>query len=128
MNNLMVFLGKVINRFLGDYSSDIKDITGDSSNQGQQEWLSMVKTLVKIVDQFLPVAMILLGLVGAVWVIVLGIQYGKAESDDVKTEAKKKLINTIVGVCIGLLIMIVLAVWLKNSEAIAQWLRSGGVA
>jgi cell division protein FtsW (lipid II flippase) len=80
------------------------------------------------VDQFLPVAMILLGLVGAVWVIVLGIQYGKAESDDVKTEAKKKLINTIVGVCIGLLIMIVLAVWLKNSEAIAQWLRSGGVA
>ena len=126
MNNLTVFLGNIINRFLGNYSSDIKDITGSEENSGQQEWLSMVKTLVRIIDQFMPVVMIGLGVVGAIWIIVLSIQYGKAESEDVKTEAKKKLINTIVGVCIGLLIMIVLTVWLKNSEVIAEWLQSAG--
>lgn len=126
MTNLTIFLGKVINRFLGDYSSDIKDMAGDASNQGQQEWLSMVKTLVKIVDQFLPIAMIMLGAVGAIWVIILGVQFGKAETEDVKNEAKKKLINTVIGVCIGLLIMIVMTVWLKNSEDIAAWLRNGG--
>ena len=130
MNNLTVFLGNLVNRFLGDYSSDV-DWGGSASKSeagkaGESEWMAMMKTLVKIVDQFLPVAMIMLGVVGAIWVIVLGVQYGKAESDEVKNEAKKKLINTLVGVCIGLLIMIVLTVWLKNSDAIADWLRNGG--
>ena len=49
-------------------------------------------------------------------------KYAKAENDDAKNEAKKKLINTIIGVAVGLLIMVVLSVWLKHSNAIAEWL------
>ena len=125
MNKLTYFLGSILNRFLGDYSSDLVDVTGNENNK---EWIDMMKTLVSIIDQFLPAVMILLGVVGAIWIIIISVQYSKSESDDAKAEAKKKLINTVVGVCIGLLIMIVLTVWLKNSESIETWLRSMGNA
>lgn len=125
MNKLTSFLGNIINRFLGSYSDAVDGLTGNGKDN---EWMEMVKTLVRIVDQFMPIAMIVVGMVGSIYVIILGIQYSKSENEEAKAEAKKKLINGAVGIGIGLLLMLVLTIFLKNSKAITDWLwTTGGV-
>ena len=122
MNSVTTFLGNIINRFLGsDYSSAIDGVKGDELG-ADKEWLEMIKILVKIIDQFMPVVLIGVGIVGAFFVIIQGVRYAKSENEEAKSEAKKKLINGGIGILIGLLIMIVLTVFLKNSEAVRDWL------
>ena len=123
MFNIVSFLGRVITRFLGDYNSDFNSAqNGNYQTEQDNEWMEMMAVIVDIVNQFMPVFMIGIGLVGSIYVIILSVKYAKAENDDAKNEAKKKLINTIIGVAVGLLIMVVLSVWLKHSNAIAEWL------
>ena len=124
MLNITSFLGRVINRFLGNYNDDFANINNSDKKVENNEWMEMMAVLVDIVTQFMPAIMIGVGLVGSIYVIILSVKYAKAENDDAKNEAKKKLINTIIGVLIGLLIMTVLAVWLKYSNSIEIWLDS----
>ncbi len=112
-----------IPNFLGGYSDAIDGIEGNDKNK---EWIDIMKTVVKIVDQFLPVAMILVGMVGAIYCIVLGVKYAKSESSEEKDGVKKKLINATIGIVIGLIIMIALMVFLKNSTAVAKWINEMG--
>ena len=100
--------------------------TTQADKDARQMWVDIVKKIAKVVDQFLPVAMIVLGLVAVVYCIVLGVKYSSSESDDAKNEVKKKLINSIIGFTIGLVIMIVLLVFLKNVPAVAQWINETG--
>ena len=124
MNFLTVFLGRITNRFLGETTQGAFE--GSQGNTGttdkNSEWMDVLRVLLRLIDQFLPVAMILLGLVGSIYVIVLGVKYAKTEGSDDKNEIKKKLINAGIGIGIGLLIMIVMKVFLDNSSAIATWL------
>jgi cell division protein FtsW (lipid II flippase) len=46
--------------------------------------------------------MIALGGAAAIYIVVLGVQYAKSESDDKKAEVKKRIIN----MAIGLLVML----------------------
>lgn len=119
MNFIVTFLGKCTNRFLGSMESDVSGISGNGKNN---DWLDILKVLVRLIDQFLPVAMILLGLVGSIYAIVVGVRYAKAENEEQKNEAKKKLINAAIGILIGLILMITMWAFLKNSSAIATWL------
>ena len=119
MNFIVTFLGKCSNRFLGSMENDVSNVSGNSKNN---DWLDILKVLVRLIDQFLPVAMILLGLVGSIYAIVVGVRYAKSENEEQRNEAKKKLINAAIGILIGLVIMITMWVFLKNSSAIATWL------
>ena len=88
MNFLTVFLGGITSRFLGDPQAPGAYETspgGAAANNGKNdEWMDVLRVLLRLIDQFLPVAMILLGLVGAIYVIVLGVKYAKTESSDDK--------------------------------------------
>ena len=121
------FLSSVFNMLASGYVGDFDNANkGSYKTDADNKWMDMLRVLVEIVDQFMPVIMIGLGFVGAIFIIILSVRYAKAESDDARSEAKKKLINTAIGVVIGLLIMVVLAVWLKNSNSIATWLSDFG--
>lgn len=132
MNFITAFLGKVASKFLLEntntsvYESTVGGTS--SANEKSKEWIEMLKTLARIIDQFLPVVMIGLGVFGAIYAIVIGVRYAKAENDEAKSEIKKKLINIIIGVLIGLLIMIILDVFLKNSTSIVNWLNNANGA
>ena len=122
MNFMNALMTKMIN-FLGGYSDAIDGIEGTGDDK---EWIKMMKTLVKIIDQFLPVAIILVGMVGAIYCIVMGVKYAKSESSEEKDAVKKKLINAAIGIVIGLIIMIALTVFLKNATAVKEWIESQG--
>lgn len=122
MNFMNALMTKMLN-FLGGYSDAVDGIEGNGKND---ELLDMVKTLVKIIDQFLPVAIILVGMVGAIYCIVMGVKYAKSESSEEKDAVKKKLINAAIGIVIGLIIMISLTVFLKNATVVESWLKDQG--
>lgn len=80
------------------------------------------KDTAKVVDEILSVwvgpFMTALGAVGAIYVIILGIQYAKSENDSKRAEAKTRMVNCIIGVLS--LIVIGVVCWAVNWVEIAQ--------
>lgn len=60
---------------------------------------------------------------GAIYIIVLGIQYGKSESEDKRAEAKKRMLNCLIGVLVMIaLVVLCLAVnWAELVNSLFGW-------
>ncbi len=63
----------------------------------------------EIIDTIVPLLLLLVGSVGAIWCIVLGVKFAKAEDPQEHEKSKKALINAI----IGFLLIFVLLIMLK---------------
>lgn len=59
-----------------------------------------VKTIVSAVDTLLYPLLIVVGAAGMIYAVVLGVQMARADSTEKREEAKKRLINVIVGLAI----------------------------
>ena len=143
MNTITAFLGNVLYRFKGanifnyiagleddvesQYSSGQVDMSESANNaSSKQFWKELVTTLAKIADWLIPVMMIIIGMAGSIYAIVLGVNYAKAESDEKKSEAKKKFLNALLGIGFGLLIMLIFMLILKNAGSINNWIMGTG--
>ena len=82
--------------------------------------------VVEIVDGLLTPILIIGGSVGAIFVIVLGVNFSKAESADKREEAKKRMINAIIGVVATLLLLILIKIFTSNAESIVTWINKAG--
>ena len=135
MNSFTIFLGNMLIKFRGsklfnrigsiedDVNSQYSILEGDTNmTDSKRFWKSLVGELARIADWLIPVIMIVMGMAGSIYAIVLGVTYAKAEGDDKKAEAKKKLINAVIGIFIGILIMLVFLLLLKNAAAIKIWI------
>lgn len=89
---------------------------------------SQAKSIVKPIDELLDVMIIpllvLIGSAGLIYSIVLGVNYSKAENADKREEAKKRLVNTIIGFVILLVLLVLLRVFTNNAEEISDWIHS----
>lgn len=96
------------------------------SNSGKVNEIfdSVFRPVVGILDSMLYPIMILLGTAGSIYAIVLGVNYSKAESADKREEAKKHMINAIIGIVVTLLLLILLKLFTANAQAIADWINS----
>lgn len=115
----MKFLA-MISRFL---LATAEDIQKDYENS---QWYKIVNPIVIMLDQILIPIIIIVGVAGAVYGIVLGVQWSKAETTDKKDEVKKKLINGVIGVVIALVILIGMKLFLKFSPTVAEWITTAG--
>lgn len=79
---------------------DSKDVTWASG----LEWL---KSIAHFLDDLIIPVTIIVAVVGAIWIIILGVGLAKAESADKATEAKKRLINVAVA-----LVSVLVLIWL----------------
>lgn len=120
MYRLQLLLIKFV-QFLGD-----KNIDNDTSNA--QNATSQAKKIVGPIDDLLDVMivplLILIGSAGLIYSIVLGVNYSKAENPDKREEAKKRLVNTIVGFVILLVLLVLLRLFTNNAEAISDWVKT----
>ena len=107
--NLTGFLCKMMS-FLGA----IKPNSGN--------WNDIVGPLRNILDAMLLPIIIGVGVAGAIYGIVLGVQYSRAEGDQ-KENVKKKLINAVIGFVIALIILIIMRLFTKNVDAIQTWIQ-----
>lgn len=119
-------LANVMNRFTG------ASILGDTdvwSESGVPPFVqNILDPVFGVLGWLLPVIMILLGLAGTVYAIVLGVNYAKAESADQKDAAKKRLINTVIGIVIIILALLLVFIFIKNVFKIFGWVTTSAVA
>ena len=95
----------------------------DITSQG---WYDSLMQIVGIVDSLLNPILIIGGTAGMIFVIVLGVNFSKAESADKREEAKKRMINAIIGVVITLLALILIKLFTANAEEIVTWINRSG--
>ena len=58
-----------------------------------------------------------IGSIGVIYIVILGVQYAKAESEDKRAELKKRMVNLAIGVVI-MIVMITLCFAIKWNEVI----------
>ncbi len=115
---MMNFMLSVMNRFVG--ATDWKSLDTGS----MPEWIKKILIpILEVLDNLLIPVIILLGVAGSVYAIVLGVQYAKAESADKRDEAKKRLINAVIGIVIMLVALIGMKLFISNSAAIFKWVE-----
>lgn len=95
-------------------------------NITKQPWYDSMMSITGIIDQILNPVLIILGTAGSIFVIVLGINFSKAESADKREEAKKRMINAIIGIVVTLLFLILVKLFTANAGEIVKFVN--GVA
>lgn len=98
---------------------------GDPNIDDAQSFYKRVfEPVVEILDAMLVPILILVGTAGSIYAIVLGVNFSKAESADKREEAKKRMINAIIGLVVTILLLILLKLFTANAQAIADWINS----
>lgn len=117
MNNFML---SVMTRFMG--ADAWYDKVDQISSDKMPGWIkNIIVPILKVLDQLLIPVIIMLGVAGAIYGVVLGVQYSKAESADKRDEAKKRLINAVIGVVIMLVVLIGMKIFVANAGDIFNW-------
>ena len=102
--------------FLGESSYDYLD------KSKMPPWVAdILAPILKVLDSLLLPVIIVLGTAGMIYGIVLGVQFAKAETADKREEAKKRMINAIIGIVIMLILLILAKVFTSNAPDIFQW-------
>lgn len=113
------FILNVMMRFVGatDWSS-VKE------NTDMPGWIANILVpILEVLDSLLVPVIIILGVAGMIYAIVIGVQYAKAESSDKREEAKKRLINAVIGVVIMLVALIGMKIFVQNAGDIFGWVN-----
>ena len=80
------FMGVLANPMLGADTVDL--------NTGQWAW---VGTIIDAINTILYPLLILVGTAGTIYAVILGVNLARADSADKQQEAKKRMINAIIG-------------------------------
>lgn len=136
MNTFSMLMFNMAQRFISLLGSN-PDVTSGASpspqpsrggNNDEYSDLSQVEKIVKPIDELFDVIivplLILIGAAGTIYSIVLGVQYSKAESSDKREEAKKRLVNTIIGFVVVFVLLVVLRIFTNNITAIKDWITN----
>ncbi len=83
---------------------------------------SWLKPIAKFLDDALIPVIIVVGALGAIWIIILGVNLARAETADKATEAKKRLINVVIALVAVLILIFLLAFFVTNAPT---WFASG---
>ena len=76
---------------------------------------SWLKPIAKFLDEAIIPVIIIVGALGAIWIIILGVNLARAESSDKAAEAKKRLINVIIALVSVILLIFLLALFTNKA-------------
>ncbi len=117
--NILYFLGK-----FSDANQEIFDEGGSGSTSDPNAWW------VRSADAIEGLKIAMIGLVsmvataGVIYVIVLVVNYIKAEDKGKQSECMKRLVNAIVGFVITIVAVVLFILLLDNIEPIATWINN----
>ena len=129
---MQMFLLNIAQSIMGFITrfNKLLDSTGGNTDNKETEvdkvFNDVFKPVIDILDSMLLPILILLGTAGSIYAIVLGVNYSKAESADKREEAKKRMINAIIGIVVTLLLLILLKLFTANADTIAKWIQGFG--
>ena len=73
-----------------------------------QQATEMISPAMEMIQAFIPVILTLVATVGFIWCIVLGVKFAKSADPQEHEQAKKALINAIIGFVLIFVLMLVL--------------------
>ena len=79
---------------------------------------SIVQPVLDICRTLVPIMLAVVGAVGALWCILLGVRYAKAEDPQEHEKAKKGLVNAIVGCVLIFILLIMLNI---GTQVLTDW-------
>lgn len=123
---LLSFLGEVYDKDGNPWKEGAGNKYKDNINYGDAPtWvIEIIAPILNVLNSLLIPVIILLGTAGMIYVIVLGVQYTKAETADKRDEAKKRLINAAIGVVIMLVALILVKIFVANAASIFGWVKT----
>lgn len=91
-----------------------------AASNSDTEWESVVSPITDMMDSLLVPMLILVGSIGAIYCIIVGIKFAKAEDGQEREKAKTALKNA----CVGFLFIFILIATLKTSiKPLAHWVK-----
>lgn len=78
-------------------------------------WLAPIAEFLD--DMLIPVV-IIVGALGAIWIIILGVNLARAESSDKAQEAKKRLINVVIAIVSVIILVFLLAFFVSQAPTL----------
>ena len=84
---------------------------------------SIIQPVLDICDSLVPIMLLIVGAVGALWCILLGVKYAKADDPQEHEKAKKGLVNAIVGFVLIFVLLIMLKI---GTGVLTEWWRGYG--
>ncbi len=110
----------------------MKNIIGNPFNNPSvtvpagMEWLkNILSSIYDVINGIIVPILIIVATVGIVYAIVLGVNYAKAETSDQKEEAKKRIINVVVGALLMIVLMLLLYLFIQYAPQIFGWVGKG---
>lgn len=85
-------------------------LAGTQSSITEKELSNIVQPLIDVCENVLPVLIAVIGAVGAIWCIILGVKYARAEDPQEHEKAKNGLKNAIIGFVLIFVLLIALKV------------------
>ena len=102
--------------------------TADGAVKSGIGWVDeILQPVVDLLGKLLQPLLILVATAGIIYVIILGVNYSRAETSDKKDEAKKRIINAIVGFVITIVLLFLLYILIENMDDIIGWIQKGQV-
>ena len=79
---------------------------------------SIIQPVLDICNTLVPIMLAVVGAVGALWCILLGVKYAKADDPQEHEKAKKGLVNAIVGFVLIFILLIMLNI---GVDVLTEW-------
>ena len=79
---------------------------------------SIIQPILALCQTLVPIMLAVVGAVGALWCILLGVKYAKADDPQEHEKAKKGLINAIVGFVLIFVLLIMLNI---GTHVLTNW-------
>ncbi len=114
----MNYLVSIANRFMSFGRLAVEDYEFD-------EKFAWVADLLGAIDLILYPLLIIVGAAGTIYAVVIGVNMARADSTEKREEAKKRLINVVVGIAITIGLILFLKLLTAKGGIIYQMLGYG---
>ena len=88
------------------------------------EMNAIIQPVLDICNTLVPILLAVVGAVGALWCILLGVKYAKADDPQEHEKAKKGLVNAIVGFVLIFVLLIMLQI---GTSVLTDWWSGYGI-
>lgn len=103
--------------FMAKYIVPLRNPTGDEKDLGKFNW---VYDITDVINSATWPLVILIAAAGTIYSIVLGVQMARADSTEKREEAKKRVINVLIGMAIAVGLILLLKLFV--GQLLPTWL------
>ncbi len=118
----MKFLLLKLISFLG--SDSALDNKLDPLGYNETWWCNTLAPIAETLGKILVPLLILVASAGSIYAVVLGVTYAKCENGEKRDEARKRMVNAIIGFVVLLILLILLVLFCKYVNDIGRWVTN----